>query len=150
MSAMESTKKHITQVEEMLEYFALTLEERGLNHDSSKLQSPEMEVFEKVTPQLRNLTYGSVEYKNQLKEMDFVIQHHYENNRHHPEHFENGIHGMNLIDLLEMFCDWCAAVKRHKDGSFTSSLEVNKKRFKMSEQLESIFKNTYEVYKDVL
>jgi hypothetical protein len=34
-----------------------------------------------------------------------ALKHHYENNRHHPEHFKNNIDDMNLIDLIEMLCD---------------------------------------------
>ena len=46
-----------------------------------------------------------------------ALQHHYEDNCHHPEHYRNGIHDMNMVDLIEMLCDWRAAIKRyHPDG----------------------------------
>ena len=71
-----------------------------------------------------------------------ALKHHYENNRHHPEHFEDGANGMTLIDLVEMLCDWYAATKKHEDGNLARSLVVNEKRFKISPQLTKIFENT--------
>lgn len=41
-----------------------------------------------------------------------------------------------------MFFDWKAAGERHKDGNILKSIEINKDRFGMSEQLVDIFKNT--------
>ena len=80
--------------------------------------------------------------EHRLRAIRYAFQHHYENNTHHPEHFENGIDGMSLLDLLEMFCDWQAACMRHADGDITKSLEINRKRFGMSDQLHNIFQAT--------
>jgi len=41
-----------------------------------------------------------------------ALEHHYALYRHHPEHFQNGIDDMNLIDLVEMFADWKASSER--------------------------------------
>jgi len=71
-----------------------------------------------------------------------ALKHHYENNSHHPEHYPNGINGMSLLDLIEMLADWKAAGMRHADGDMQKSLEINKKRFGMSDQLAEIFQNT--------
>jgi len=144
MNARDKTTEHIKMVGEFLDKFVSALYERAISHDSSKLDSPEAETFEKFTPLLANTTYGSDEYKQFLKDMKPALDHHYENNRHHPEHFENGINGMTLVDLVEMFCDWQAAVKRHDDGNILNSIEINSKRFEMSDQLKQIFINTIE------
>jgi hypothetical protein len=106
------------------------------------LESPEKELFDKYTPLLKETTYGSDEYKKHLKEMGKALEHHYENNRHHPEHFELGISGMTLVDLVEMLCDWKAASERHGDGNFLKSLELNRDRFDISNQLYFILFNT--------
>lgn len=113
-------------------------------HDDSKLESPEVEVLTENTKKLANLTYGSDEYNNQLKsiEMAKYLEHHYANNTHHPQHYKHGIDDMNLLDLVEMFCDWRAASKRHNDGNINKSIEVNGGRFNMSPQLIKIFENT--------
>ena len=49
---------------------------------------------------------------------------------------------MTLVDLVEMFCDWKAATQRMHDGNIRKSLEVNRKRFNISDQLTRIFENT--------
>jgi hypothetical protein len=120
------------------------LMERAVVHDFSKFSKQEFDAFEEATPKLAGLTYGSDEYKKQFKEsgMQKAIEHHYEVNSHHPEHYENGVYDMNLFDLLEMICDWMAAVQRHNDGNILKSLEINKKRFSISDELMGIIWKT--------
>jgi hypothetical protein len=108
----------------------------------SKLEEPEKSMYDEFTPKLRAMTYGSDEYKQMLAAMGPALQHHYVNNTHHPEHYSNGVNGMSLLDLIEMLADWKAAGMRHADGSMAQSLEVNRKRFGMSDQLYEIFVNT--------
>lgn len=139
------TQKHINEVNLIGTKFCNKLQRQLLKHDASKLQMPEKEGFDIYTPKLAGMTYGSEEYKKCLSELKPYLDHHYENNSHHPEHFKNGISGMTLYDLVEMFCDWCAAAKRHNDGDIFKSLEINKDRFNMSEQLYNVFKNTAEI-----
>lgn len=43
-----------------------------------------------------------------------------------------------------MFFDWKAATERTKDGNIYKSIEHNKGRFELSEQVCQIFKNTAE------
>ena len=49
---------------------------------------------------------------------------------------------MNLIDMLEMICDWKAASERHADGDILKSIEINQKRFGYSDDLKNILINT--------
>jgi hypothetical protein len=49
---------------------------------------------------------------------------------------------MNLIDLVEMLCDWKAASERHNDGNIKKSIEINTARFGLSWQLAKILENT--------
>lgn len=136
------TLEHIKKVNKYLIGAATELLRRAQVHDESKLYSPEVDLFDKMTPKLKNLTYGTQEYKDSLSELKPALDHHYLFNSHHPEHYENGIDEMNLFDVIEMFFDWKAAGERNKGGSMEKSIEVNKDRFKMSEQLVNIFKNT--------
>ena len=138
----QDTLDHIAKVRQNLWEFTHELERRGQEHDASKLQSPEKEAFDEVTPQLRGLTYGSEEYKANIAKLGEALQHHYAVNSHHPEHYPNGIDGMTLCDLVEMFCDWKAATERHADGNLERSIEINRERFGMSDQLAAIFENT--------
>lgn len=55
---------------------------------------------------------------------------------------DSGVAGMSLLDLIEMLCDWKAATERHNDGSIARSLKINRERFNISDQLQSILENT--------
>lgn len=166
------TQQHIRRVRELLFTAYNNLVARGFDHDKSKLGPVEKPIFDSVTPKLRGLTYGSEEYKASLAEMKPALDHHYAHNSHHPEHFQKAVciicfadypsphngsclycgngtftqeanmAGMSLLDLIEMLCDWKAAGERHADGSITRSLDVNKKRFGISDQLQAILTNT--------
>lgn len=138
----QETLAHIRRVQELLAEVQQQLAKRSIYHDRSKLESPEKEGFDEVTNVLRGITYGSPEYKAQLEKLKPVLDHHYAENSHHPEHYEKGVGGMNLLDLVEMFCDWKAATERHADGSVEKSIQHNKGRFKLSDQLVAILENT--------
>lgn len=136
------TLLHIKRVSQLLTEASVELIKRANKHDDSKLKSPEKELFDKYTPKLKDCTYGSDEYKQYLKELKVGLDHHYKNNSHHPEHYANGVDDFDLFDLIEMFFDWKAATERHADGDIYKSIEINKDRFEISEQICSIFKNT--------
>lgn len=180
-----STMRHIERVRNILNLFIKELMERAEKHDQSKLQSPEVEAFTEYTPKLRDVTYGSAEYENFRKLMAPALEHHYANNRHHPEHFpkysdhltlalqhllkhmqgdpsipamvyqriehdlevaESSINNMNIIDVLEMLCDWKASSERHNDGNIIKSIHINTDRFKISPQLARILENTVKLF----
>lgn len=142
------TMRHIERVRDLLNTVVCEILKRGEKHDQSKLESPEVELFTQLTPQLAKTTYGSLEYNKAKAELSVALEHHYANNRHHPEHFKDGLDDMNLIDLLEMFCDWKASSERHNDGNIRKSIEHNADRFKMSPQLVKIFENSVEIFDD--
>jgi hypothetical protein len=136
------TLLHVLEVRNCLDYVIRELINRSEQHDNSKLSKPELEYFVEFTGKLKGMTYGSDEYKRCLNELKPALDHHYSKNRHHPEYYASGIDGMTLIDLVEMFCDWMAATKRHTDGDIFKSILINKTRFSISEQLTNIFVNT--------
>lgn len=136
------TMQHIQNVSRRLTDAATELLNRSKVHDNSKLEPPEMELFAEATPRLAKLTYGSEEYKESLRSIKPAVDHHNAVNSHHPEHYSNGIDGMTIFDLTEMLCDWCAAVERHEDGDVWKSIEHNRTRFGMSDQLVNVFTNT--------
>lgn len=146
MEKYDSTKDTITHIERVRFYLAKCIAElaiRSTDHDKDKIDNlVEKKLFDEYTPKLKECTYGSSEYKSFLEGLKEGLDIHYANNRHHPEHFENGIQGMNLIDLLEMICDWKAASERHADGDIYKSIEINQKRFGYSDDIKNILKNT--------
>jgi len=140
----QDTYKHIDRVKELIDEFRVDLKYSGVLHDRSKLTGIERDIFNKITPRLKTLTYGSDEYNASLVEMGPALDHHYLFNSHHPEHYKNGIDGMNFIDIVEMLCDWKAATERHDNGNIMKSIEINTKRFNLNPQLVNIMKNTIE------
>lgn len=136
------TLLHIKKVSQLLNEASIELIRRANIHDQSKLESPEKEMFDEVTNKLHGLTYGSDEYRAQLKFLKPALDHHYANNSHHPEHYPDGINGFDLFDLIEMFFDWKAATERHANGDIYKSIKYNKDRFQISDQICSIFENT--------
>lgn len=141
------TLRHTDMVKRIFNFIILPeLEKRKENHDLSKLRSPEKEVYDEYIPKLKETPFGSKEYvkvRNEIQENG--LKHHFEENRHHPEHFKNGINDMTIIDLVEMFVDWEASAY-YSDTSFKDGLKFNKKKFNMSEQLYQIFANTHKEY----
>ena len=169
--------RHIFRVREYLSQFQEMLCKRGLEHDLNKLDKEELPFFEKYAPLLKTCKYGSDEYKKFLEELSPALKHHYKNNRHHPEHFkryvcngcfeiyyeefgrckkcgytqrqtETDISQMNLIDIVEMLCDWIAAGEQHEDGGdISKSIEINQKRFGYSDEVKQILLNTGNLFK---
>jgi len=136
------TLKHIKRVSELLSLASINLLQRGIKHDNSKLETPEKEEFDRLTPLLKGCSFGTNEYQNHLTQLKLALDHHYKNNSHHPQHYCNGVDGMDLFDLMEMFLDWKASSERHDDGDIYKSISINADRFKLSEQLVKILENT--------
>lgn len=138
------TLEHIATVRRFLGEVITDLSRRATAHDASKLEEPELSVFNEYTPKLRDSTYGSDEYKSFLEGMGEGLRHHYAANDHHPEHHPNGIQSMTLVQLVEMLADWKAATLRHADGELARSIQQNAKRFGYGDELEGILLNTAE------
>lgn len=136
------TLKHIEEVRYRLLEVIHELSVRLAEHDQSKLESPELEIFNEFTPKLSASTYGSEEYKNFLLEMGAGLAHHYKENDHHPEHFPGGIEEMNLLQLMEMLADWKAATLRHADGDLEKSIKDNADRFGYDAKMTKLLMNT--------
>lgn len=137
------TKEHIAKVQEYISQVREALFQRAHDHDKSKLSPEEKPFFDDETSNLKNLVFGSDEYKASLARLKPALDHHYSVNDHHPEHFEAGINGMHLIQIVEMWCDWVAASQRNQGGRL--NLDHLKQRFEISDQLLQIFVNTAQV-----
>lgn len=137
------TYEHIHKVQEHLTHCAFDLLNRALRHDQSKLEGEEKEAFDFATPRLAGIDYQSDEYRDVLRQIKPAVQLHYQRNSHHPEHYAAGIDGMNLLDLIEMLCDWKAASERTgTDGNIRKSIDYNTERFNLSPQLANVLFNT--------
>lgn len=137
------TWEHIYNVQKLIALMQSELSKRALEHDQSKIYSEEeCATFAEYTPKLKHIEYGSDEYRQCMEEMGPAIKHHQQNNRHHPEAHANGVDDMNLVDMLEMLCDWKAATMRTKNGDIRKSIEIQQERFGLSDQLVRLLENT--------
>jgi len=137
------TRKHMQRVSELLGLAASVLIQRGSNHDLSKLKQVELEPLQRmqdVIDREGQVPYGTPEYKKRTDMLGEMWKHHVANNSHHPEHYVNGVNGMCLFDVMEMFFDWKAASERGEEEhmSITKACE----RYKIDDQLKSILINT--------
>lgn len=139
------TKKHIARVQTLLWEAAAELSRRGVVHDRSKFDPVEkgpLDEMQRLVEEEGQAPYGSDEYKRRLGLLKPMLDHHYENNSHHPEHFPDGVNGMDLFDVIEMFFDWKAASERGEESSIGLTHSVE--RFKIDPQLAGILANTAE------
>lgn len=143
----QDTMKHVEKVRKNLKFFIDNLDERGKVHDRSKFTPEEFDVMKETFPDLKSTTYGTPEYKQLLERIQPALEYHYARNDHHPEHHNDGINDMNLFQVIEMLCDWKAASERHADGDPFDSINKNKERFGLSDQLYSILLNTLKYWK---
>lgn len=104
-STSSYTLEHINRVKSKMEFFASVLAARGANHDNSKLTEPEYSGWLAMDQEPR-YPYGSKKYYDKMHRYKEVLEHHYSINSHHPEHFEDPSTQMDLVDLIEMLCDW--------------------------------------------
>lgn len=137
----EYIKGHISRVRRHINTFIQLLIRRAEKHDKSKLEEPELSWWKEMDKEPR-YPYGSKEYEQKLKRWNKVFKHHYQYNRHHPEHYEYGVSEMTLIDIVEMMCDWLG----YKDTTtVTEALKVcdeQMARYDISEELRQIIFNT--------
>lgn len=134
--------KELPVAERAGRWIRLLIEDRAQNHDNSKREWPERPIFARIDAKLQDLTYGSDEYEEALDFLGPALDHHYAANPHHPEFYDDGIRGMNLLDLGEMACDWAAAIERHDDGHPLQSMHKNRERFDIPDGLALMLTNT--------
>lgn len=137
------TLKHIARVCELLNEFATEINRRGEVHDASKFDPVEkgpLDEMQRLIDAEGPAPFGTDEYRRRTALLGPMLAHHYANNSHHPEHYENGIAGMDLFDLVEMFFDWKAASERGQESALNLSYSIEK--WKIDPMLASILRNT--------
>lgn len=138
--------RHIERVRNLLNRGIVELMKRGEIHDQVKMAEPELSVFMANKAKLEDMDYEGADYIESRRRLTAALEHHYAVSRHHPEHFPNGVNGMTLIDLFEMFVDWKAASELQQNGNILKSIAENKKRFNIDAQLTQILENTAAVF----
>jgi hypothetical protein len=137
------TLKHIARVRELLNDFAAEINRRGEVHDASKFDPIEkgpLDEMQRLIDAEGPAPFGTNEYRRRTALLGPMLEHHYKNNSHHPEHYSDGIAGMDLFDLVEMFFDWKAASERGQESAINLSYSIDK--WKIDPMLASILRNT--------
>lgn len=138
-----TTVKHRLRVQELLSEAASEILRRGRVHDLSKHKPAEKEPLDEMQRLIETegqAPFGSEEYERRKTLLGSMLAHHYANNSHHPEHYENGVTGMDLFDLIEMFFDWKAASERGEEASMNINAACEK--YAVADQLRAILENT--------
>ena len=139
------TRSHIHRVQELMYRLVNLLLERCETHDKSKLSEPEKSGFEKMDAE-PYYPYGSQEYFDKLDRYAPILEHHYKLNPHHPEHYSGFIAEMDLLDILEMVCDWASRRGGLSANEMISLVEQQSERFSIPSELSSILLNTMQRY----
>lgn len=136
-------RAHIHRVQSEMMKLINVLHSRVEHHDASKvLKGIEKDGWEHMDAE-KCYEYGTPQYFDKINRYNWVLNMHYKNNSHHPEHYDCDISKMDLIDLTEMLCDWVS----YKDGSlsYLDAIEIidqQSKRFGLSPELTEILLNT--------
>lgn len=139
---MRNVLDHKRLVGVYLQRVVSALFERATVHDFSKFDAEEFGPYAAALPRYEKAIYGTEEYNAVSAAIWPAIDRHVHGNRHHPEYFPNGINDMNLLDVVEMVCDWIAASQR-TPGS-TLRLDLQRERFGINDQLYGIICRTVE------
>lgn len=141
-STSSYTLEHINRVKAKMEFFASVLATRGANHDSSKLKEPEYSGWLAMDKEPR-YPYGSKKYYDKMFRYKEVLEHHYSINSHHPEHFEDPSSQMDLIDLIEMLCDWFSYSNDISWLEGYNTINSQCARFKLNDTIKHLLLNTF-------
>lgn len=133
--------EHKETVAKRLRFLAEQLLERAEKHDNSKLRSPEVDWLIEMDKEPR-YKYGTKEYLDKKARWQKFFDHHYAQNRHHPEHFSTGVEGMNLTDICEYLIDISSYYAEMHPEEVFNIINNQADRFGLDEQLTQILKNT--------
>jgi hypothetical protein len=142
-NANDITIAHIVNVQEKIFNFCRLMQGRGLDHDASKfhpIEAGPLQEMQNLIDAEGHAAFGSEEYARRTKLLGPMIEHHYLHNSHHPEHYPDGIAGMDLLDLVEMFLDWKAASERGQDSAIGLTYCIEK--YSIPPMLAAILRNT--------
>ena len=154
IQAIKKLREHNRSVGQQVIQVCNQLIDRALIHDDSIFTDEDLKLVIQEKKELMDLVaqgYGRnslPQRKHREKWKPLLGEKHYSLNRHHIQCHDGGINGMNLIDLIEMLCDWYVATKEN-DGDIDKSICENAKIFNIDTQLSRILKNTIRNMKEL-
>lgn len=140
-SGMLEIHTHIAGVSKRVLNVCAALMDRAVTHDASKYSEKELDAHLAKIIDANGITYGTDAYYKINKKYEALRAEHFANNRHHPEHHPNGIDDMDLVDVIEMLCDWLMA-SENTGTAVERSLAINEQRYNISPQVMQLLRNT--------
>lgn len=147
LTTKEYVEKHQRTVRKRLSHFSTILQSRAFIHDESKLQEPEYSLWKQMDEEPR-YPYGTKEYISKLDRWQHLFRMHWNDsrNRHHPEHFTNPITEMDLMDMIEMLCDWLGYKEVLSYTEASKLVDSQCKRFNFPDEFRYLLLNTLTNY----
>ena len=113
---------------------ALNLLRRASMHDNSKFYKGELvhlvQIYDNAKPAFKDPSVSLSDTEAS------AIQCHWNNNKHHPEHFDSP-EKMSELDIFEMFCDWHARSVQFGTDLLNFVTVRQEERFKFSDKMFS-------------
>ena len=131
--------KHVRCVQASLFAVVSEVTNRGIVHDASKFEEPELKGYLRFEQMPEGLEYGSEEYKQEMAKImkdNDCFEIHSSTNDHHPEYWINngGLENMPLFSIIEMVCDWCGAHTSYGNkSSWADSVTKNLQKYEFTE-----------------
>lgn len=144
-STEEYISGHISRVQKWISKFSTILYIRGLNHDRSKLCEPELSMWKKMDEEPR-YPYGTKEYQEKLNRYQELFKLHYKRNKHHPEHWSGYYLEMDLIDIIEMLCDWLGYKEDITIEEAEALIDQQCRRYNFNNTFRALLFNTLKNY----
>lgn len=141
LNTISTIVHHKENVRKRLMYLASEIQKRAETHDDSKLEYPEI-IWQIEMDEEPRYPYGSEEYFDKVKRWEKFFKHHYEHNRHHPDHYEAGLAEFDIVDLCEFMIDITAYFDQIHPADAISTIDKQFDRFGLNETLQQILKNT--------
>ena len=149
IQVVQTIYEHQQKVGAVMQKVISELMDRALKHDDSKFTTQQLRdnlvtLPDKWGIQAEGHGYHSPEQEEHRKRFAPEIHRHRSAHPHHPEHFGNDVNKMNLIDLMEMLCDWYASAP-----DIDQSIDENSCDYKIDPHITQILKNTARKLKEI-
>lgn len=135
---------HQERVSKVLKISSKELDKRAEIHDTDKINDPRIyEIYKEHFPYLKQLEFGSQEYKEyELKHFE-KAHHLHVQNRHHFYDYRNNLNDINLFDLLEAIIDVDQSSRQYNENyNLDSSVNTIIQKKITDETLEILVRNT--------
>lgn len=128
--------QHVQILQKLVLQFVNDIMKESIEHDTSKWGDVEYTTFVNSRKDLNNSKNGTdANYQKNLTSE--AIQHHYKNNKHHPEYWKDKENSMPVEEIIIMFFDWASRTIA-KGGMLVDFWEYNISKLRECKQHHAI------------